>query len=48
MYEKKKGQIIIEEKITFKNSLEVSIEKLEQEGIYIKDNFNLEHYLKNI
>lgn len=43
MYEKKTGKIIVEEeKVIFKDSLEVSIQKLEQEGIELKDNFNLE------
>lgn len=43
MYEKKTGKIIIEgEKVTFKDSLEVSIQKLEQEGIELKHNYNLE------
>lgn len=43
MYEKKTGEIIIEgEKVTFKDSLEISIEKLEQEGIEMKHNYNLE------
>lgn len=43
MYEKKTGKIIIEgERVTFKDSLEVSIQKLEQEGIELKHNYNLE------
>lgn len=43
MYEKKVGKIIVEgEKVTFKDSLEVSIQKLEQEGIELKHNYNLE------
>ena len=43
MYEKKTGKIIVEEeKVIFKDSLEVSIQKLEQEGIELKDDFNLE------
>ena len=43
MYEKKTRKIIVEEeKVIFKDSLEVSIQKLEQEGIELKDNFNLE------
>lgn len=42
MYEKKTRKIIVEEeKVIFKDSLEVSIQKLEQEGIELKDNFNL-------
>ncbi len=43
MYEKKTGKIIIEgEKVIFKDSLEVSIQKLEQEGIEMKHSYNLE------
>ena len=43
MYEKKTGKIIIEgEKVIFKDSLEVAIQKLEQEGIEMKHSYNLE------
>ena len=43
MYEKKTGKIIVEEeKVTFKDSLKVSIQKLEQEGIEMKHSYNLE------
>ncbi|MBS5794227.1 MAG: hypothetical protein KIC92_05660 [Clostridiales bacterium] len=43
MFVKKRGKIIIEdEKVVFKDSLEVSFEKLEELGLEIKDDFNLE------
>ena len=43
MFVKKRGKIIIEyEKVVFKDNLEVSFEKLEELGLEIKDDFNLE------
>lgn len=46
MFVKKRGKIIIEdEKVVFKDSLEVSFEKLEELGLEIKDDFNLEDYI---
>lgn len=43
MFVKKRGKTIIEdEKVIFKNSDEISLEKLKEFGIEIEDDFNLE------